>query len=123
MSRRTPSPAIAQLMSEITPQEKRQTRTKMGLAARISDLIRTQSMSKSEFAEKMSKNPSEISKWLSGTHNFTIDTLVEIATALNVEVGELFVSEQKPVTIYPIALISPVNLIGEMRQSFKTNTP
>ena len=42
----------------------------------------------------MNKNPSEVTKWLSGTQNFTIDTLAEIATALGVSVSELFVPKQ-----------------------------
>ena len=73
--------------------EKMQVRIKMQLAARQDDLIRESGLNKSEFASKLDKNPSEISKWLSGTHNFTIDTLVEISEALNIHVQELFVTE------------------------------
>jgi len=28
------------------------------------------------------KNPSEITRWLSGTHNFTVDTLVDLGRVL-----------------------------------------
>lgn len=64
--------------------------TKMDLAVRIADLLEAKGLSKGEFAEKVGKMPSEISKWLSGTHNFTVDTLSEIAIALNVRVSDLF---------------------------------
>lgn len=87
------SSIIAELLSEISSAEKMQVRIKMQLAARIDDLIMESGLNKSEFASKMDKNPSEISKWLSGTHNFTIDTLVEISKALNINVEELFAPE------------------------------
>ena len=84
---------IAELIGEISSVEKMEVRIKMQLAARLDDLIRESGLNKSEFASKLDKNPSEISKWLSGTHNFTIDTLVEISEALNIHVQELFALE------------------------------
>ena len=87
------SSIISELLSEISSAEKMKVRIKMQLAARIDDLIMESGLNKSEFATKMDKNPSEISKWLSGTHNFTIDTLVEISEALNIHVQELFAPE------------------------------
>lgn len=83
------SSVINQLLDEITPVEKLQTNTKMTLAARLDDLITARGWCKSEFAEKVNKNPSEITKWLSGTQNFTIDTLAEISVVLGVSVSEL----------------------------------
>lgn len=43
----------------------------MMLAANIADDMQIACLSKKQFADKMGKNPSEITKWLSGTHNFT----------------------------------------------------
>jgi len=59
---------------------------KMRTAARIADAMQTVGLSKSQFARKMGKSPSEITKWLSGTHNFTIDSLQEISAVLGVEI-------------------------------------
>ena len=87
------SSIITELLNEISSTEKMQVRIKMQLAARLDDLIMESGLNKSEFASKLDKNPSEISKWLSGTHNFTIDTLVEISEALNIHVQELFALE------------------------------
>ncbi len=89
-ARKYKSRIVTELLSEITPVEKIQTSTKMTLAARLDDLIAARGWGKSEFAEKVNKNPSEITKWLSGTQNFTIDTLAEIAVALGMSVVELF---------------------------------
>jgi len=93
-ARKYKSSAISGLLTEISPVEKLQITTRMSLAARLDDLIIARGWGKSEFAEKVNKHPSEITKWLSGTQNFTIDILSEIALALNLPVGELFAPKQ-----------------------------
>ena len=93
-TKRRKSRIISELLNEITPVEKMQASIKMTLAARIDDLLLKRGYGKSEFAEKMNKNPSEITKWLSGTQNFTIDTLSEIAVALEISITELFIPKQ-----------------------------
>jgi len=62
--------------------QREQVRAKMKVAARIDDIRQELNLSKSEFAELLGKHPSEITKWLSGTHNFTQDTytLIEVLT-------------------------------------------
>ena len=92
-ARKYSSPVIKALLSEISPVGKKQNYTKMTIAARLDDLIKARGWSKPEFAEKVNKNPSEITKWLSGTENFTIDTLAEIALVLNMPITELFESQ------------------------------
>jgi len=39
-------------------------------------------------------NPSEVTRWLSGTHNFTIDTLTDLGIALDVDLLNLQDDEQ-----------------------------
>lgn len=57
---------------------------RMALASRINEAIKMRGWSQKQFAEAMNKKPSEISKWLSGTHNFTTDTLWQIEKVLGV---------------------------------------
>ncbi len=47
----------------------------MALSKRISDLMTERGLSKLEFAKALGKRPSEVTKWLSGQHNFTIRTI------------------------------------------------
>ncbi len=47
----------------------------VAISNRINDLMVQRGMSKLEFAQALGKRPSEITKWLSGQHNFTIRTL------------------------------------------------
>lgn len=82
-----------ELLSEISPVERLQANTKMVLAARLDDLLIEKGLGKSEFAEILNKNPSEVSKWLSGTQNFTIDTLAEIAVALDISMSDFFIAQ------------------------------
>jgi transcriptional regulator with XRE-family HTH domain len=76
--------------------EKVQIETKFNLANALESLLKNKGISKSEFAAKMGKSPSEISKWMSGKHNFTIDTLMEIAHALKVDITELLRFKPEP---------------------------
>jgi transcriptional regulator with XRE-family HTH domain len=57
---------------------------RMALASRINEAIKMRGWSQKQFAEAMNKKPSEISKWLSGTHNFTTDTLWHIEQILGI---------------------------------------
>jgi transcriptional regulator with XRE-family HTH domain len=60
------------------------TRNRMLVAAKIADAMRGCSMNQKQLALKMGKTESEVSEWLSGDRNFTLDTLTEIEHTLNV---------------------------------------
>lgn len=51
---------------------------KKSVAAGIENRLKQLNISRGEFAELMQAPPSSITKWLSGTHNFTIETLFHI---------------------------------------------
>lgn len=52
------------------------------LVVRINQLLRENDITKKELAEKLDKKPSEISKWLSGEHNFTLRSLAKLSSEL-----------------------------------------
>lgn len=45
------------------------------ISDRIDALMQQRGLSKKQFADALGRRPSEITKWLSGEHNFTISTL------------------------------------------------
>ncbi len=45
------------------------------ISDRIDFLMHEKGLSKKQFADALGRRPSEITKWLSGQHNFTIATL------------------------------------------------
>lgn len=49
------------------------------IAVRIGTLMGMRGLSRKEFADAMGKRPSEVTKWLSGHHNFTISTIAKIS--------------------------------------------
>jgi ribosome-binding protein aMBF1 (putative translation factor) len=80
----------------------------MLLAARIDDGIIAKGWRKSDFAKAMRKQPSVISKWLSGTHNFTADTLFDIETVLNIKLITLEDKPKEQITNYSPEVSSDV---------------
>ena len=94
---------------------------KMRTAARIADAMQAAGLSKSQFARKMGKSPSEITKWLSGTHNFTIDSLQEISAVLGVEITSAMdysTSESTTETIQITIPQSDRKLLSEIARKF-----
>ena len=110
--------AVKALLAETPPTEKLRIQTKMALAARIDDLIQARGWSKGAFAAKLHKQPSEVSKWLSGTHNFTIDTLAEIALLFNLSVKDLM--EEKADTSMSVQFLVRLK---NAKQTIKYITP
>ncbi len=78
------SPLINELSGAITSQEQEQTDYKMKLAAKIYKAMKALDMTQTQLAESMKKPVSLISRWMSGTHNFTVDTLVDIQRILGI---------------------------------------
>jgi transcriptional regulator with XRE-family HTH domain len=60
-------------------------RVSMLLAAQIADAMKLKGIGKKQLAELLGKKPSMVTRWLSGTHNFEINTLVQIAKVLNIQ--------------------------------------
>ena len=50
---------------------------------RIHEILQTKGLRQKDLALRLGKKEAEISKWMRGTHNFTIDTLVSIEQALD----------------------------------------
>lgn len=50
------------------------------ISEKIDALMKERGLSRKQFADAIGKRPSEITKWLSGQHNFTISTLATISS-------------------------------------------
>lgn|SRR5574344_558859 len=66
---------------------------RMVASAQIADAMEKCGMSKSELARKMGKSQSEVTRWLSGTCNFTSDTLADISDVLGKDITGVGASE------------------------------
>ena len=65
------------------------TRMNNALARKLQDYIEFNKLTKLSFAKIMRKDPAIISRWLSGDHNFTIETLCEISFKTRIPITEL----------------------------------
>jgi transcriptional regulator with XRE-family HTH domain len=94
------SQMIDELLQGINPNEEEKIEKRMLLAARIEDVLKEKGLKKKDFAEALGKTPSEITKWLSGTHNFTCDTLFDIERVLNIVLVKLDSKQQVIIKTY-----------------------
>ena len=56
------------------------------IANRIFDILEMKGMNQKDFAKLLGKSEAEISKWLKGTHNFNIDTILKIQAKLEEDI-------------------------------------
>ena len=104
--------ALNSLLSEITPEEQAKTDAKMLLAVKIADAMQAKGWNKTRLMKEMGKsNPSEITRWLSGTQNFTVDTLVDLERVLEIKLLDLGEAKNTEKTIrqYKIDIVVPFN--------------
>ncbi len=52
------------------------------IADKIDAILKAKGLTQKEFAKKMNKTEAEVSRWLSGTHNFTLKTIAKITNVL-----------------------------------------
>ncbi|MBQ0142399.1 MAG: helix-turn-helix transcriptional regulator [Prevotellaceae bacterium] len=70
--------------NNIPPEQKLEGELSYGIAEKIYATLQEKGMSQKDFARQLGKRESEISKWLTGRHNFTLQTLALISTELGV---------------------------------------
>lgn len=75
---------LGRMLANIDELSLAKTRNRMLIAAKIADAMHNNKMNQKQFAQKMGKTESEISEWLSGERNFTVDTLTEIGHVLGI---------------------------------------
>lgn len=75
---------LGRMLANIDELSLAKTRNRMLIAAKIADAMHSNKMNQKQLAQKMGKTESEISEWLSGDRNFTMDTLTEIGHVLGI---------------------------------------
>ena len=72
--------SLRELLGEITPEEKAEARLSFQISNRLDSLMQEKGLSKKQLADAIGKRPSEITRWLSGEHNFTVSTLAMLSS-------------------------------------------
>ena len=77
---------IDELRRGITPEMKLQMEMSVAIANRIYDILEAKGMTQKELALKLGKTETEVSRWLSGTHNLTLSTISKVSVALGEDI-------------------------------------
>jgi ribosome-binding protein aMBF1 (putative translation factor) len=96
---------LESFINKISPMEQHRTDNRMMLAAKIAEAMKEKRISSVQLAKDLGKNPSVVTKWLSGTHNFTCDTLSDVEFVLGIKLLQL-IDEQSVVYNYKIIMKS-----------------
>ncbi len=80
------SKVLQRLLDRVPQEEKILMKMQSDIISRINEVLREKGWSQKKLAEKLDKRPSEISKWLSGEHNFTLKSLAKLEAELGEEI-------------------------------------
>lgn len=69
-------------LATIPAEQKAEFELSFGIAERLSEILKEKNLTQKDFAHLLNKRESEISKWLTGRHNFTTQTIARIQAAL-----------------------------------------
>jgi transcriptional regulator with XRE-family HTH domain len=83
------SPIIDQLLQNIPVEQMVFHDLYMDLVLRINQILKDKQIGKKELAELLGKEPSEVSKWLNGQHNFTLKTIAKLSAVFNEPIIEI----------------------------------
>ena len=72
--------SFKEIVLEVPAEIKAEVDLSFAISERLERLIKDKGLSKKEFADAIGKRPSEVTKWLSGQHNFTLRTLAMLST-------------------------------------------
>lgn len=72
-------------VSNISPDVSRQVEWSMAISDRLAAILKERQLTQRDLARALHCSAPEVSRWLSGTHNFTLATLAKISAALNTD--------------------------------------
>ena len=118
---------IEQLLNYISPEESLRIENRMLLAAKIDDALKAKGWKKKDLMEALGKkNQSEVTKWLSGTHNFTSDLLTDLGRVLNANFFNLENNQKTTNVSYkstqPIVVVYSKNLLSNLNNILESPT-
>lgn len=85
----------------------------LAIANKVRNILDEKGFSDKDLAKMLSKTPSEISKWLSGTHNFTGKSIIKMELAL----------EERLIHVEPVKEYVHLGILkGNMQEAIKEYT-
>lgn len=75
-------PLFLELLELVPKEKRREAELSYGIARRIHEVLLRKGWNQADLARATGKKETVVSRWMSGTHNFTIQTIAEIETAM-----------------------------------------
>lgn len=72
--------------AKVSPEVRRRIDLSFLIVDRIHLILKEKGLKQKDLANMLGKNESEISKWMRGTHNFTIETISAIENVLGIPI-------------------------------------
>lgn len=85
-----------EIRGSISPEMKLQMEMSVAIANRIYEILNIKGMTQKDLAQRLGKTETEVSRWLSGTHNLTLSTICKISAALGEEIVTIPRKELEP---------------------------
>jgi transcriptional regulator with XRE-family HTH domain len=77
-----PSKIFEEAINAIPYETEARVRLSVEIVERIASLMEKKNINQNNLAKMLGKTPSEVSKWLSGTHNFTLKSIQKLEQVL-----------------------------------------
>ncbi len=76
------NPLFRECLDQISEKNRAEFNLSFEIADCIDAILKEKGLTQKELAKRMGKRESEVSRWLTGRHNFTTNTLADISLAL-----------------------------------------
>ena len=84
------SKIIEERRRQVSPEVRERVSLSFQIVDRIHEILEERNLRQKDLALMLGKSEAEISKWMRGNHNFTIDTVVAIEEALQAPVLQVY---------------------------------
>ena len=82
--------SLRDLFEEIPKEKREAARLSFAVSDRLYFLMESKCLSKKQLADNLGKRPNEITRWLSGEHNFTLSTIAKLSSYFGEPIIEVF---------------------------------
>lgn len=73
-------------LERIPDDVRKQVNLSMSISDRIAGILKDKGMTQRDFAKGIGRSEAEVSRWLGGTHNFTLSTIAKISDYLGEDI-------------------------------------
>ena len=71
---------LQEIFNDIPLEKREETRISFAISNRIAAFMQERGLNRKQLAGALGKRPNEVTRWLSGDHNFTISTIAMLST-------------------------------------------